>query len=601
MLGRLLALALVLAAAQSSQVGERPRLAGCTPRAFAGKSICVCGAFPGSSGERLLLDGRPLGPPAGASAHSVTLVLPDTLSPGMHVVTGAPEAGFSASESVVVLVLGLVAEIDATALVRSQRTRARFAVVGTTSRVSLRIVNRTPEVVAVEGGVDQIVLTAGGTANAVTRSVRARSRGDFQIDANLADDPCPCGRAAEAGRLGAAPAPPQPPQPPAAIDPRGFLAARVLAAIPLAAPGAMTATAQALSARHGLALAGVTPLGGVGYGLVVLLVPAGSDVLASVAAVSASPEILFAEPDYLYDTTVMQDTGGLALKYGPKLIGVTELAPSVTGRDVKVAVIDTGADADHPALRGRLVDKADVTGTKYQPGIHGTFVAGIIADLAPRAAILAIQACLPHSPEAVAARCSAATLAQALDRAILARARIINLSLGGPHSLLLQRLIEHAIGTGAVVVAAAGNGGPGASPPFPAALESVIAVTAVDAAQAIFAHATRGRFVDLAAPGVDIVGPGPGGTLVVLSGTSAAAPHVSAVVALMLQVERSLPASEVQPRLERSARALGPPERAEDFGHGLVDACRAIQALPAGARLCSGLSRERLTQKTPPM
>jgi subtilisin family serine protease len=248
----------------------------------------------------------------------------------------------------------------------------------------------------------------------------------------------------------------------------------------------------------------------------------------------------------------------------------------LNGKDVGVAVIDTGVDVRRPLLAGRLKLKSDVTSVPYAAGIHGTLIAGIIADLAPRASLLSIQACLPHSLQAISARCSTVTLTKALDLALQKKARIINLSLGVPASRLVERLIRQGVNSGAVVIAAAGNGGVNANASFPASLDVVIAVTAVDVTQALYTFASHGPFVDLAAPGVDILSAAPGGRELLFSGTSAAAPHVSAVAALLLQKSRALTPAGAQQVLENAAQDLGPRGKDPAFGSGLVDAYRAM-------------------------
>lgn len=572
-------------------VDNRPRLYACGPTAFTGQTLCVCGNFPNEASRTLLLDGKPLGEPANVSTGSLTFKVPENLQPGAHVLTGSPAAGFSPADAVVTTVLALAPQIDQNALLRGQSTRARFRVLGATSPVRLRITNQTPNVVSMEGGADQSLMTSGGNDNGVVLRVRALSRGDFTIHVELGGATCPCreqGAAAPAGQVRMLPAPPGAPVGPESEDPRGFLSARIAALIPQAGAQAMAATAQALAAAFGLVVAEVTPLPSTADGLVVFNIPNAADVLVVAAALNADPRVRAAEPDFIFETTGQispQASGMASLKYGARLMGLDRLNPGLTGKDIPVAVIDTGADAAHPALAERLKLKADVTGSPYKAGIHGTLVSGIVGDLAPRAGLLSIQACLAQSEQAISARCSSVTLLKAMNIAMEKKARVINLSLAGPSSRLLQRSIEQAVRNGAVVVAAAGNGSSGGVPPFPATMADVIAVTAVDVEQAPYTFATQGEFIDLAAPGVDILSSAPGGQWLVFSGTSAAAPHVSAIVALMLQQRRLAPAN-AQEFLEREAHDLGASGKDPRFGSGLVDGCRALARVQTGASPC---------------
>jgi subtilisin family serine protease len=538
--------------------------------AFLGQTLCVCGEFPGSSADSLLIDGIPLGTPLAASGSSRTFQIPPNLTIGPHRITGMPEAGFSPFDVVVVTLLELVAEIDQQALLTGQSTTARFRVRGATDRLQLDVTNKTPQTVNVQGGAEQHLLTSGGANNEVQRRVRGLAKGAFSLQVALAAAACACTAK----------------QP---EDPRGFLPARVAALIPLAAPAAMAATAQAIAAANGFTVLEITPLPSSGDGLVVFSTGA-IEVLNAVASLNADARVTTAEPDFLFETDGSASPPQQpedALRYGPRLIGIRKLGAfgaSLNGRDVVVALIDTGVDIRHPQLAGHLKQTADATSTSYKSGIHGTLVAGIVADLAPRASLLSIQACLPPSEQAIRAKCSTVTLAKALDVAIRKKAHVINLSLGGPHSRIVERLILQAVKNGAVIVAAAGNGGPDATPSFPAALDAVIAVTAIDVSEAIYPYATRGGFIDLAAPGVDILSTAPRAQRLLFSGTSAAAPHVTGVAALLLQKPRSLNPAAAQQILESAASDLGPRGKDPQFGSGRLDAFAALSQAAARNR-----------------
>jgi subtilisin family serine protease len=238
----------------------------------------------------------------------------------------------------------------------------------------------------------------------------------------------------------------------------------------------------------------------------------------------------------------------------------------------------------------------DVTGTGFRPDIHGTLLAGIIASdpksaagiagIAQQSEIVAIEACRPSDAQAVQAECWSLTLAKGLDLAIQKKVRIINMSLGGPSEKLVTRLVDEAVNRGIVVVAAAGNSGPRGQPSYPAALPNVIAVTAVDANEKLYPQATQGDFIDLAAPGVEIVSTGPGARLLISSGTSLATAFVTGVAALIVEQQPQLSPQAIQALMERTAKDLGPPGKDTQFGSGLIDACKAIAQLTSDQRLC---------------
>jgi subtilisin family serine protease len=241
-----------------------------------------------------------------------------------------------------------------------------------------------------------------------------------------------------------------------------------------------------------------------------------------------------------------------------------------------------------------VAEYSDVTGTGWTPDVHGSLVAGIIAadsssgtgGIAPGAKLIAVKSCVAQSSSSAAARCWSSTLARGIDLATQKNVRILNLSVGGPEDKLLSRMVDAAMKKGIAVVSAAGNDGPGGKPSYPAAFKGVIAVTAVDANERLYPQATRGSYVGLAAPGVDVVSTGPGGRRQVFSGTSAAAAFASGAVALLLQQRPSLSPQDLQNLLQQTARPLGPATPDASFGYGLLDVCRAMVKLTNRQSTC---------------
>ncbi|MGI9342359.1 MAG: S8 family peptidase [Gammaproteobacteria bacterium] len=283
------------------------------------------------------------------------------------------------------------------------------------------------------------------------------------------------------------------------------------------------------------------------------------------------------------------------MNYGAEQIGAQQLQSVADGSGVTVAVIDTGVDGTHPELSSRMVDNVDVSGFGMSADRHGTAIAGIIAaesgngigsyGVAPGTQILGIKACEPESTTAVASRCWSSTLAKALDRALQSDAAIINMSLGGPEDMLIGMLLDKAADNGVLVLAAAGNDGPAAPPPFPASHPAVMAITAVDSAERVYADAVRGEFIDVAAPGVEIPVPVPGEIYPAqLSGTSMATAHVAGAAALLKSMQPGASAAELRTSLETSA--VGDARNAL-VGHGRIDVCGAAKAVSAGQTGCA--------------
>jgi subtilisin family serine protease len=153
------------------------------------------------------------------------------------------------------------------------------------------------------------------------------------------------------------------------------------------------------------------------------------------------------------------------------------------------------------------------------------------------------------------------------------------MSFTGEPDPLLAAALAAARGRGVVLVAAAGNAGPNSPPLFPASDPGVIAVTATDENDRLFPAANRGAYIAVAAPGVDVVEPAPNASYKLVSGTSVAAAHVSAVAALLVARKPSLRADEVRAILVTTARKPGRGEQQDGLGAGLTDALAAVRSV----------------------
>ena len=230
------------------------------------------------------------------------------------------------------------------------------------------------------------------------------------------------------------------------------------------------------------------------------------------------------------------------------------------GANVTVAVIDSGIDARHPELAGAIADSFDALGSKEGPHVHGTGVAGAIVaharlmGSAPAARILAIRA-FGNAPKG--AESTTFVVLKGLDYAAGHGARIINMSFAGPKDPLIERGIAAVAARGILMVAASGNAGPKSPPLYPAANANVIAVSATDAQDKLFAASNRGAYIAVAAPGVDIFLPAPDEKYQMTSGTSFSAAYVSGLAALMLERNPALKPDEVRAILMKTARDLG--------------------------------------------
>ncbi|MDQ7775893.1 S8 family serine peptidase [Paracoccus aminovorans] len=248
------------------------------------------------------------------------------------------------------------------------------------------------------------------------------------------------------------------------------------------------------------------------------------------------------------------------------------------GKTVRIGMVDTGVNADHAALEhARLrVHQIEPGGKRAaSDAVHGTAVAALLVGrsdsrspgLVPDAELIAVDAFHKAKQDE---RADAFALVEALDYLASQKVQIVNLSLAGPANQALGGQIREMDRQGILLVAAAGNGGPAAKPAFPAGYGPVIAVTAVDRRSQVYRRANRGSHIDLAAPGVDVWTAASISGARTKTGTSFAAPFVTAAAALLLQSEAGLTPAQARARLQERARDLGRPGPDEVFGHGLV-------------------------------
>jgi len=262
---------------------------------------------------------------------------------------------------------------------------------------------------------------------------------------------------------------------------------------------------------------------------------------------------------------------------------------------IRIAVVDTGIDAGHPDLAGKVVAAANFTASNTTADLsgHGTHVAGIaaatfdngtgIAGMAPNARLMDVKVLAVDANGRTAGDC--ADVADGIVWATDHGANVINLSLGSPSPCQTMALaIAYAFAHGALPVAAAGNDGT-TSPSYPAAYNDALSVAATGTDDQIAGFSNRGAsWVEVAAPGVGIVSTVPtydNATGAVgyayLSGTSMAAPLVSGIAALIWDQFPTAQANRaVEARILASAQAI--PGTGTYWRYGRVDACRALTA-----------------------
>lgn len=293
--------------------------------------------------------------------------------------------------------------------------------------------------------------------------------------------------------------------------------------------------------------------------------------------------VVAVQPVYVYLGSQGAAAAATAVpQYAAEKLRLTDAHRIARGRNVRLAIIDSGVDVSHPELKGVVAESIDVVGGKAAPDTHGTAIAGIVGareqltGIAPDARIVAVRAFAQTA--AGRSEGTTETLIKGIDAALGKGVRLFNLSFAGPRDPSVEQIIRIAEGKGAIFVAAAGNGGPGAPAAYPAAYDTVIAVTAVDSADKIYDRATRGDYIAFAAPGVDILAAAPKRAYGLSSGTSLAAAHVSGIVALIAERKPEVRTADIVKLLKDSARHSDGAAMA-GLGAGIVDAASALEAL----------------------
>jgi subtilisin family serine protease len=335
---------------------------------------------------------------------------------------------------------------------------------------------------------------------------------------------------------------------------------------------------RALENDYGLREVSAWPIDPLHMHCAVLEVPDGTDRSTVLAAMMHDRRIRLAEPLQSFATrTDAYNDPYVGLQRGFQQMDVAEAHPWSQGEGIRVAIIDTGADTEHPDLRGNIAGAAnfvDSDDRQFRLDRHGTEVAGVIGavannregivGIAPGARLLLFKACWQARSDADAARCNSFTLARALVAAFDAHAQIINLSLAGPADPLLTDLIREGLRRGVLFVGAAADMSEGNE----ALLHQpgVIEVASTGKQSAVGSA--------LYAPGREILTLLPGGHYDFASGDSIATAEISGVVALLLAKKAGLSAADAYRVLRDTSAHSGGAD-----GGVLVDACAAVVSL----------------------
>jgi len=347
---------------------------------------------------------------------------------------------------------------------------------------------------------------------------------------------------------------------------------------------------------------------------------ADGDVPAICERLRDDPDVEFAQPNYIYRPCRMPNDPDFADQYAHQLIQMADAWDISTGsRDVVVGVLGTGVDITHPDLKdniwlnsGEIPDNGiDDDGNGYTDDVHGwnfesqnnevaptsapneiegheTMVAGVIAAVGDNGqGVCGVNWQCSIMPLRVSIYITTAEVAESLDYAAANGAHIVNMSFGAgidepdwAGDPIMQEAIDNAFAQGVLLVASAGNSATD-EVFYPAAYYNVMSVASTDGEDAKTDHSTFGAWVDIAAPGTDIVTTDLNGEYIATAGTSFSAPYVAAVAALVLAHRPELTHVELRAILENTADPVYYGSVDSDAGYigtGRVNAYRALQA-----------------------
>jgi membrane-anchored mycosin MYCP len=322
-------------------------------------------------------------------------------------------------------------------------------------------------------------------------------------------------------------------------------------------------------------------------GVLPVAVAALSLFVAAPAAAAPPAGSCRGEPEPAHDVVTQ-------LPWAQQLLDLDRTWPHSTGAGVTVAVVDSGVDADHPQLQGKVLPGADFFLVGDLPGnfdcvSHGTAVASIIAasaqqgvgfrGVAPDARILPVRITdreLTDSGNATPI--NPGIVAEGIRYAADSGAKVINLSLSGYGDFPAVRdAVAHARSKDALMIASVGNRDEqGAVPSFPASYDGVLGVGSVDIDGVRAQGSQIGPYVDLVAPGQDVLAASRVAGHQYWAGTSFAAPFVSGVAALVRSAHPELTAPQVAERLLATADPAPGGQNSLEYGAGVVDPYRAV-------------------------
>ncbi len=339
----------------------------------------------------------------------------------------------------------------------------------------------------------------------------------------------------------------------------------------------------------------------------------GQDAATVATAMAADVRVVFAHPNFISEPPeanprTTKSWGGADPtpylgQYAKNMLQLPTAQAINKGGGSVVAVIDTGVQANHPALQGKLTTArydfidGDTNPDDSENGIdddgdgmtdeaagHGTHVAGTILLVAPEAKILPIRVL---DSDGIG---DDVQIAQAIEFAVVNGANVINLSLGtAANSNLIDDTVRRATQAGVVVVSAAGNLN-SKEKQYPAADNCAIAVTSISSSEVKSSFSNFGSWIDLSAPGESIESALPPSGYGQWSGTSMATPFVAGQAALIHSFRPQLNPYEIATLIAETAQSTADtnPDYGSDLGSGRLDIVASLNWLVRGDPIPEG-------------
>lgn len=286
-------------------------------------------------------------------------------------------------------------------------------------------------------------------------------------------------------------------------------------------------------------------------------------------------------PPFKVHRTYQHNAAGQQVDWSHANFGIADVHLRTKGLGIKVAILDTGIDLDHPDLQDQIVATRDFTrsprGVDDSNG-HGTHCSGVVAAIDNSVGVIGVAPQARLIIGKVLGDDGSGFddwIAAGIRWAIQQGAHIISMSLGSPqYSAVSHKAVQEAVQAGVIVVAAAGNSGlQGVD--YPGKLAETLAVGAVDRNNRRADFSAVGAEVDVAGPGVEILSTYPNGRVATLSGTSMATPFVAGSLACVLSYRNAIgnpvpSLSQLRNLLSENSVDAGTPGRDKEFGWGLV-------------------------------